>query len=254
MTNILEHILHSNAKYIYFLIAFTVPLILFYQSLLNKLPVQTPVREKPQKIVVFSSECDCRINESYIFIAKNASIQIKRSSDNNTLFSNLDFKSLSLTCDLYNSFRRGNNTKVIGYSLYGRNPTYSNLLPVISKSLKAIYPDWLMRVYYDNSINPDLKCKLECLKDDKGQLIDNIDFCNVNKLPMTGSLYKTWDAKAIHAMEWRWFPIGDTFVNSFMSRDTDSTLIQREIDSVNVWLASNKSAHIMRGSNQSNFK
>ena len=243
--------LHSNAKYVYFLIAFTAALIVFYQALLNDLPATTPVREKYYKKVVLSSECDCRSNESLMFIANNASsIQIKRSSNNKTLYSNLDLKSLSPTCDLYNAFRRGNNTKVIGYSLYGRNPTYSNLLPVISRSLKNIYPDWLMRVYHDDSINPDLKCKLECLRNDQGILIDNIDFCNINKLPVAGSLHKTWSAKTIHAMEWRWFPIGDTFVSSFMSRDTDSTLIQREIDSVNAWLGSNKSAHIMRGSNQ----
>ena len=48
-------------------------------------------------------------------------------------------------------------------------------------------------------------------------------------------------------MEWRWFPIGDIFVQVFSSRDSDSKIIQRELDSVDVWLKSNKSGHIMRG-------
>ena len=47
---------------------------------------------------------------------------------------------------------------------------------------------------------------------------------------------------------WRWFPIGDSFVDVFSSRDTDSYIIQREIDSVNAWLESDKVGHIMRGS------
>ena len=47
-------------------------------------------------------------------------------------------------------------------------------------------------------------------------------------------------------MMWRWFPIADDFVDFFSSRDTDSTLIQREIDSVNVWLNSNTLFHVMR--------
>lgn len=46
---------------------------------------------------------------------------------------------------------------------------------------------------------------------------------------------------------WRWFPIGDHFVDVFLSRDTDSQIFQREVDAVNYWLYANKTAHIMRG-------
>ena len=49
-------------------------------------------------------------------------------------------------------------------------------------------------------------------------------------------------------MKWRWLPIGDSFVDIFSSRDSDSYFLQREVDSVNVWLSSNKPGHIMRGS------
>ena len=57
----------------------------------------------------------------------------------------------------------------------------------------------------------------------------------------------TWNATYMHAMKWRWFPINDQFVDVFMSRDSDSDILQREVDSVNEWLASGKVGHIMRG-------
>ena len=40
-----------------------------------------------------------------------------------------------------------------------------------------------MRVHHDSSIDQNLKCELECLKDEKGNLLDNVDFCNIEKVP-----------------------------------------------------------------------
>lgn len=45
---------------------------------------------------------------------------------------------------------------------------------------------------------------------------------------------------------WRFLPVGDTFTDAFISRDTDSYLLQREGDAVKAWLESNKAGHIMR--------
>ena len=70
---------------------------------------------------------------------------------------------------------------------------------------------------------------------------------NQNQADKRNWLKRTWNASYIHAMEWRWFPIRDQFVDVFMSRDSDSIFIQREIDSVNAWLKTNKVGHIMRG-------
>jgi hypothetical protein len=50
----------------------------------------------------------------------------------------------------------------------------------------------------------------------------------------------------IKGMMWRWFPITDDFTDFYNSRDTDSTLIQRERDSVDAWLKSSKLFHIIR--------
>ena len=46
---------------------------------------------------------------------------------------------------------------------------------------------------------------------------------------------------------WRWFPIGESFVDTFISRDSDSCLTERETDAVNEWLNSSQVFHIMRG-------
>ena len=89
-----------------------------------------------------------------------------------------------------------------------------------------------------------------------GSLIDNVDFCNVGSIPdevglkrlnLSRSVAVLNASGMIDGMMWRWFPIGDRLVDVFMSRDADSLIIQREIDSVNVWLESNRTGHIMRG-------
>ena len=127
--------------------------------------------------------------------------------------------------------------------------------------IKKYYPGWTLRVYHDNSIDHTVKCKLECLRDPNGTLLDNVDFCDIENLPglpfdnfpnqkdyeISSKYLNAWNASFVHAMIWRWFPLSDLFVDVFLSRDSDSIIFQREVDSVNVWLTSNKVAHIMRG-------
>ena len=107
-----------------------------------------------------------------------------------------------------------------------------------------MYPNWLIRIYHDNSIDDKIKCEIECLKDSDEKMVDNVDFCNIESVPKHNDLYLNFSY--IHAMKWRWLPIGDYFVDVFSSRDSDSNIFQREIDSVNVWLNSKKNGHIMR--------
>ena len=154
---------------------------------------------------------------------------------------------MQFTCNLFNSLKRGKNLKIISFSLYGNKSFYSRRLANLSKTIKSMYPGWIMRVYHDDTIDPKIKCEIECLKDETNNLIDNTDFCNINKLPIKGSFNKTWQANYMHKMKWRWFPIGDDFVNVFLSRDSDSPIIQREIDAVDAWLKTDMAAHIMRG-------
>ena len=120
-----------------------------------------------------------------------------------------------------------------------------HLEEIVHQSMKY-YPDWILRIYHNDSINIYTVCELECLKDGDGNFIDKVDFCNIKKIPF-GASQDSWDASFMHAMTWRWLPIGDPFVDFFMSRDTDSWFIQREFDSVNVWMKSNTLFHVMRG-------
>ncbi len=67
-------------------------------------------------------------------------------------------------------------------------------------------------------------------------------------LKLNNLKYKNnFNGSYIHAMKWRWFPIGDSFVDSFMSRDTDNLFLMREVNAVKEWIQLNKTTHIMRG-------
>ncbi len=192
---------------------------------------------------IFTSDCACR-NESKIKLSKFSSFYLAYTESNKILLNitKNEFDNLIFTCGFYKSLLRGPRQKVISYSLYGKNNLYYDQLKKLSHLIKSKYPDWLMRIYHDDSIDSSIICELDCLEDN-----NNVDFCDVNNLPIKNSMLSAWSLSYLHAMAWRWLPIGDSFVDIFSSRDLDSLITQREIDSVNVWLESDKTAHIMRG-------
>lgn len=190
-----------------------------------------------------NSPCFCRpeirieknLNNYDIYKNESYSYSIKVNS----------FTSIQLTCELYSSIYRGPSTRVISFSLYGKNKFYSNLLKKLVEQIKKMYPNWLIRIYHDESIDKNLKCEMECLWNEKeNNFYDIVDFCNVEQI--ADGLEKI-NLSYMHAMSWRWLPIGDDFVDFWSSRDSDSEIFQREIDSVNVWLNSNTIFHVMRG-------
>ena len=177
------------------------------------------------KFIKLQSECSCR--KDVFFVA--------------------DIQKKVFTCDLYNVLRRGYGQKVVSYSLYGSNPIYYTEIKKISQQVAKYFPDWIIRIHYDDTLNKSIICEYECLKDDvTGKYVDNIDFCNINQIPF-GNPLKTWNAQYMHSMKWRFLPIGDPFVDIFMSRDLDSWIIDREVEAVKEWLNSNTLFHIMRG-------
>jgi hypothetical protein len=192
------------------------------------------------------SECECRHSDR---------IEIKENIEDNSYRVNLkgsrmidykigieELKSAVFTCDLFKSLRRGPNSKVFSFSLYGRNRFYYDLIKDIAYLVKKLFPDWIIRINHDSSIDKSIICEMECLN------YDNIDFCNVEKLPYDLSGYsKEWNASHMHGMTWRWLLIGDSFVDYFNSRDTDSSISQREVDAVHYWIyESEKLFHVMR--------
>ena len=211
-------------------------------------------------VFYLNSKCECKKKKTIQINKYENYYSVKLLEDDKDSAKNVsynltkdEFDTFNTTCDLYNVLRRSKSQKVISYSLYGKNKAYYNKLKKLSKDIKSMYPGWLMRVYYNDSIDKSIICEVECLKSDDGSLIDNSDFCNVNDIDLNlkniekRNNHLKLNANYIHSMKWRWFPIGDSFVDIFSSRDTDSYILQREVDSVNVWLNSNKVGHIMRG-------
>lgn len=214
-------------------------------------------RDFNENELVFTSKCDCKNNEqirlfkindhfySISSVLKNTNAKIPKYN-----VSKLKFESSIFSCDMYNSLRRGPNQKVISYSLYGKNTFYYKSIKSLANIIKKRYPNWIIRVHHDNSIDKSVICEIECLKFNSTETngeeyLDIIDFCNIEELPF--DFERSWNASFMHGMSWRWLPIGDSFIDYWNSRDTDSWIPQRELDSVNVWLNSNTLFHVMRG-------
>jgi len=195
---------------------------------------------------IYTSECHCQKDQ----ISLNTYGQLTRLEKNKKLIQYLNFGDITFTCDIYNTFKRSEKkSKIIAFSLFGSDPKYSKDLINVAKTVKKLYPDWVMRVYHEKTIDPKMKCLMECLKDDNtGEYLGNIDMCDITAIPYK-DLDSSWSASYMHATKWRFLPIGDSFVEAFMSRDSDSMIMEREVNSVNVWLNSIKSGHIMRGRN-----
>lgn len=234
-------------------------LIVFNENLIQKINLIEQTNLTETKSFIIESFCKCSNSyKEYILVNKNILrdflsvilIREKNGSINSNKYlysiNENEFKKSSKTCDLYNVLRRGKHQKVISYSLYGSNTKYYQNLEEIAKLIRIKYPNYTSRVYYDKTVPKDIRCKLEC------QYGDVIDFCNIDKFTTDLIIYKfnennPIDISYMHRSMWRFLAIGDSFVDVFMSRDTDSFFTDREIDSVNDWLNSRKIGHIMRG-------
>jgi hypothetical protein len=152
------------------------------------------------------------------------------------------------TCGMFDTLRRGKGLKIHAYSLFGkRKPFYYDKFINNSKNLDSIYPGWLMRVLHDDTIDRSIICEVECAKDDQGNFLDNVDFCDVTVMPENGlNTSLVWSANYMHPMKYRWLPIGDSFVDVTTSRDADGFLIEREAHAIKEWFNTGKYGHIMR--------
>jgi len=101
--------------------------------------------------------------------------------------------------------------------------------------MRKVYPGRVLRLYSNlPTRNPNL-CTLLC-----GSSPD-VFYCNVSNI--MGNL-----AVRSHGVAWRFVPLGDPTVATFLSRDLDSPLIPREVGAVSVWERSNKTFHFIRDS------
>ena len=116
--------------------------------------------------------------------------------------------------------------KVICFSLWGDNPTYTIGAIKNAKLAEEIYPGWICRYYVGKSTPTEIINQL-------------IEFDNTEVFIMNES--GNWTG-----MFWRFYAASDQNVGVMISRDTDSRLTKREKAAVDEWLASDKDFHIMR--------
>lgn len=248
---ILDMILKSNKLILLVVLLVNIILYICYYNkiYLNKNTIKNNMERS--KIKVYKSICLCKQNEKIVVIELNKNVfevYLIKDQSRRLLYNILknEYNELLFTCNMYSSLKRGKKQKVISYSLFDRNGFYYDKIKNISKQIRKFYPDWFMRIYHDSSINKSIICDIECLRDENGEMIDNTDFCDLSnfKVILKGQFVNP--VKYVFPRMWRFFAIGDSFIDTMMSRDTDSYILQREVESVNVWLKSDKLLHIMR--------
>lgn len=114
--------------------------------------------------------------------------------------------------------------KIISFSLFGNNPIYTIGAIKNAELAKLLFPDWVVWVYHDNSVEEQILQELTKL-DVKLILEENRNMLNTL---------------------WRFKPLYDDGVTLFISRDTDSRLNERDVISVSEWLTSGFNFHIIR--------
>jgi hypothetical protein len=237
-----------------------VVLICFIFSYVRQNLIERHHFKRPEDTLFFESNCNCQQNVKIALYKYATHFSVLSINEHSYTINHLydmthdEFYNLNLTCNMYDELRRGKFQKVFTYSLFGQKRRYYKKLISISQQIKRFFPAWSIRIYHDNQIKQSIICKLKCAKDKYSNgLLDNVDFCNVEKdvrlKPLNfENLNNSYNVDYILERKWRFFAIIDSFVEVFSSRDTDSYVLQREVDSVNFWLDSRKVAHIMKGS------
>lgn len=125
------------------------------------------------KSVLLSSKCKCRPDMVLKKISQN-----EYSVNGSYSLATDELNQMKFSCNFYNQLYRGKNIKVISYSLYGKSSRYYYFLKTkLVRLINKFYPDWIVRIYHDNSIDERVICQLECLP------FNNVDFCDITRLP-----------------------------------------------------------------------
>jgi hypothetical protein len=116
--------------------------------------------------------------------------------------------------------------KIISFSLYGTNKKYLVGMICNVEIAKIIYPDWICRVYYGNSVDKYYIDELK--KHENVELVKKIEKDNKS------------------SMMWRFLPIDEEDVQVMISRDADSRISWREKKCVDIFIESDKLLHSIR--------
>ncbi|MDD5202674.1 MAG: hypothetical protein PHH41_05975 [Sulfurimonas sp.] len=118
-----------------------------------------------------------------------------------------------------------NKKKVIAFSLYGQKQMYQDGAIENSILVKKYYPDWECRFYVSQEISKD----------------------TIDKLISNGAkVIQKFREDEVDGTFWRFSPMSEKNLEALIVRDSDSRILQREVDAVDAWLNSGKKFHIMR--------
>ena len=113
--------------------------------------------------------------------------------------------------------------KIVSYSLFGSSPRYSVNACINSDLCAQYYPNWECRIYHDSTVSSKVLSLLSKKE-------------NVRLVQTSG--------RGHDRRMWRFLAYDDC--STFISRDIDSYITEREVSAVSDWLTSNNSLHIMR--------
>ena len=115
---------------------------------------------------------------------------------------------------------------IISFSLWGEDPKYCVGAIKNVELAKELFPGWVCRFYIGDTVPKDI---INTLEEN-----ENVE---IVLMETKGNF---------HGMFWRFYAASDPNVDVFLSRDCDSRLSEREKQSINEWLDSDKDFHIMR--------
>lgn len=161
--------------------------------------------------------------------------------DPSALKTNAQFISYS-SCDLVRMIRRGFNQKVISVSM----TNISEFRDVLK--LSNNFRDWSIRVYYDSQKFSTYEiCDLMC-DDEINKNNQNIDFCSINYIQENKENIRN------KTFVWKWLPIGDPFVDYFISVDMKkSAILENVLLEIKEWMSKEKEFLVIRGKQEINI-
>jgi len=118
--------------------------------------------------------------------------------------------------------------KAISFAFFGPDPRYSVGAMRNAALAKQLFPGWEVVFYTDNTVPASVISELSQL-DNVRVLIHGTDF----------------QSNAL-GYYWRFIAAADPRYEAIIFRDVDSRLLQRDVDAVNAWLATDKQFHIIR--------
>ena len=121
--------------------------------------------------------------------------------------------------------------RIISFSLYGSQALYGEMLIVNAELRATYYPEWVMRVYHDDSVPQHVLTRLARLQ---------VELVDVGTLALTEPLIK------MPGTFWRFLALADPDAAVVILRDADSLFSEREVTLVRAWLDSGQPFHVMR--------